>query len=134
MSDSVQPHRRQPTRLLCPWEFPGKSTEVGRQCLLRLLRAFEQLLSAWFFWVLPHVCVICLENAGMECFIFSLFQNFRYLSPGWLVAPIRKHSSKSWILYFVCSTVVLRRMIGLDQLLYCSQRESSSLITLIFKN
>ena len=26
VSDSVRPHRRQPTRLLCPWDFPGKST------------------------------------------------------------------------------------------------------------
>ena len=24
-----------PTRLLCPWDFPGKSTEVGCHCLLR---------------------------------------------------------------------------------------------------
>ena len=29
MSDSVQPHRRQPTRLLCPWDSPGKNTGVG---------------------------------------------------------------------------------------------------------
>ena len=28
------PHRLQPTRLLHPWDFPGKSTGVGRQCLL----------------------------------------------------------------------------------------------------
>ena len=27
-------HGLQPTRLLCPWEFPGKSTGVGCQCLL----------------------------------------------------------------------------------------------------
>ena len=26
VSDSLRPHRRQPTRLLCPWDFPGKST------------------------------------------------------------------------------------------------------------
>ena len=25
MSDSVRPHRRQPTRLLCPWDSPGKN-------------------------------------------------------------------------------------------------------------
>ena len=25
----------QPTRLLCPWDFPGKSTGVGCHCLLR---------------------------------------------------------------------------------------------------
>jgi len=29
MSDSVQPHRRQPTRLPCPWDSPGKNTGVG---------------------------------------------------------------------------------------------------------
>ena len=29
MSDSSQPHGLQPTRLLCPWDFPGKSTGVG---------------------------------------------------------------------------------------------------------
>ena len=27
MSDSVRPHRRQLTRLLRPWDFPGKSAE-----------------------------------------------------------------------------------------------------------
>ena len=36
MSDSVRPHRRQPTRLPCPWDFPGKSTGVGCRCLLQL--------------------------------------------------------------------------------------------------
>ena len=34
MSDSVRPHGLQPTRLLCPWDFPGKSTGVGCHCLL----------------------------------------------------------------------------------------------------
>ena len=34
MSDSVQPHRRQPTRLPRPWGSPGKNTGVG--CLLLL--------------------------------------------------------------------------------------------------
>ena len=34
MSDSVQPHRLQPTRLLHPWDFPGKSTRVGCHCPL----------------------------------------------------------------------------------------------------
>jgi len=29
MSDSVQPHRRQPTRLPHPWDSPGKNTGVG---------------------------------------------------------------------------------------------------------
>jgi len=37
MSDSSQPHGLQPTRLLCPWDFPGKSTGVGCHRLLLIL-------------------------------------------------------------------------------------------------
>ena len=37
MSDSSQPHGLQPTRLLRPWDFPGKSTGVGCHCLLHSL-------------------------------------------------------------------------------------------------
>ena len=32
---TVQPHGQQPTRLLHPWDFPGKSTGVGCHRLLR---------------------------------------------------------------------------------------------------
>ena len=38
MSDSVRPHRRQPTRLLCPWDSPGKNTGVGCHFLLQWMR------------------------------------------------------------------------------------------------
>ena len=35
MSDSVKPHRRQPTRLRHPWDSPGKNTGVGCHFLLQ---------------------------------------------------------------------------------------------------
>ena len=35
MSDSVRPHRRQPTRLLRLWDSPGKNTGVGCHFLLQ---------------------------------------------------------------------------------------------------
>ena len=35
MSDSLQPHRLEPTRLLCPWNSPGKNTGVGCHFLLQ---------------------------------------------------------------------------------------------------
>ena len=35
MSNSSLPHGLQPTRLLRPWDFPGKSTEVGCHFLLQ---------------------------------------------------------------------------------------------------
>ena len=41
MSDSQQLHGLQPTRLLRPWEFPGKSSGVGCQGFLRLSELVE---------------------------------------------------------------------------------------------
>ena len=38
MSDSVQPHRWQPTRLLCPWDSPGKNSGVGCHFLLQCMK------------------------------------------------------------------------------------------------
>ena len=38
MSDSVRPHRRQPTRLPRPWDFPGRSTAVGCHFLLQYMK------------------------------------------------------------------------------------------------
>ena len=35
MSDSLQPHGLQPTRLLCPWNSPGKNSGVGSHFLLQ---------------------------------------------------------------------------------------------------
>ena len=35
VSDSYRPHGLQPTRLLRPWDFPGKSTGVGSHSLLQ---------------------------------------------------------------------------------------------------
>ena len=35
MSDSVRPHSRQPTSLLCPWDSPDKNTGVGCHFLLQ---------------------------------------------------------------------------------------------------
>ena len=38
MSDSVWPHRRQPTRLLCPWDSPGKNAGMGCHFLLQCMK------------------------------------------------------------------------------------------------
>ena len=38
MSDSVQPHGLQPSRLLRPWDSPGKNTGVGCHCLLQCMK------------------------------------------------------------------------------------------------
>ena len=38
MSNSVQPHRRQPTRVPRPWDSPGKNTGVGCHFLLQCMK------------------------------------------------------------------------------------------------
>ena len=68
-SDSLWPHGLQPTRLLHPWDFPGKSTGVGCHCLLHKSHHSppEILLLLCKKWAavcspdLPMVCLACLN-------------------------------------------------------------------------
>ena len=43
MSDSVQPHRRQPTRLPRPWDSPGKNSGVGCHFLLQCVKGKSEI-------------------------------------------------------------------------------------------
>ena len=43
VSDSWRPHGLQPTRLLCPWDFPGKSARVGCHCLLQWIHRHNHI-------------------------------------------------------------------------------------------
>ena len=42
VSDSMQPHRQQPTRLPRPWDSPGKNTGVGCHFLLQRMQVKSQ--------------------------------------------------------------------------------------------
>ena len=51
-----RPHGLQPTRLLHPWDFPGKNTGVGCHCLLQGLNLLNLnittlLIQFWTFWI-----------------------------------------------------------------------------------
>ena len=72
MSDSLWPHGLQPSRLLRPWDFPGKSTGVGCHCLLRssswdhcnanvgalMLSQRSLRLSSFFFFFSFFFCIL----------------------------------------------------------------------------
>ena len=49
MSDSVRPHRWQPTRLRRPWDSPGKNTGAGCHFLLQkeTISKVKRLPSEW---------------------------------------------------------------------------------------
>ena len=42
MSDSVRPHRQQPTRLRRPWDCPDQNTGVGCHFLLQCMKVKSQ--------------------------------------------------------------------------------------------
>ena len=72
MSDSQRPHGLQPTRLLRPWDFPGKSTGVGCHCLLQYLTIRFSNCAPWYLlkWVeklCPH------KNFHIKMFLAAWF-------------------------------------------------------------
>ena len=76
MSDSSRPHGLQPTRLLRPWDFPGKSTGVGCHRLLLFryptLRPIPPTLPAHSVSSVPTV-TICQIHQNFPSFTFLLF-------------------------------------------------------------
>ena len=77
VSDPQQSHELQPTRLLCPWDFPGKSAGVGCHCLLHQREA--SLWKAFYFraqnssvvgLVLGGLCATLTKDMG--CLVIGL--------------------------------------------------------------
>ena len=54
MSNSVRPHRQQPTRLPCPWDSPGKNTGVGCHFLLQCMTVKSESEVAQLCPTLSH--------------------------------------------------------------------------------
>ena len=54
VSDPQLPHGLQPTRLLRPWDFPGKSTGVGCHRLLRNSLLSASYVSPWS--IIASIC------------------------------------------------------------------------------
>ena len=100
VSDSVWPHRRQPTRLSCPWDSPGKNTGVGCHFLFQCMKVKSEskvtqscpTLSDPMDRSLPGSSVHGILQAGvLEWGAIAFSRNFayrRYLSicDGWKIA------------------------------------------------
>ena len=64
VSDSLPPHGLQPTRLLHPWDLPGKSTGVGCHCLLC------QVVLGFFNLMFTAKIRTVMDNADLFFFIW----------------------------------------------------------------
>ena len=76
-SDSLRPYGLQPTRLLHPWDFPGKSDGVGCHCLLQVNR----LAGSYSTW--GHLQI---QGDGSSII-------FMWLLSSWLERGMATHSS-----------------------------------------
>ena len=68
MSDSVRPHRQQPTRLPRPWDSLGKDTGVGCHFLLQCMKVKVKTLSCVQLLVTPWtVAFQAPPSMGLGC-------------------------------------------------------------------
>ena len=91
MSDSLRPHGLQPTRLLHPWDFPGKSTGVGRH---RLLQSHSVTL-----FLLPLSGSFCLLSAAAKSLqsCLTLCNPIDGSPPGSSVSGILQARTLEWV-------------------------------------
>ena len=112
MSDSVRPHRQQPTRLLCPWDSSGKNIGVGVHTLLQGIFLTQGLNSGLLHcrWILYH-----LSHQGspkkmvyytvLDLFHYRLLQYIEYSSLGYTVGPYCL--SVLYIIVYICKFKLL---------------------------
>ena len=74
MSSSLQPHGLEPARLLCPWNFPGKSTGVDCHFLLKGIFLTQglnpHLLWAGIFFTTRATWVQMTQHVVFDNFFF----------------------------------------------------------------
>ena len=69
--DPLQPHGLQPTRFLCPWDFPGKDTGVGCHFLLQgicLTQGSNSSLLHFLHWQVDSLPLSNLESPFSSAF------------------------------------------------------------------
>ena len=78
MSDSLWPHGLQPTRLLRPRDFPGKSTGVGCHCLQRSSSSLSvKRISAYLRLLIVLLAILipaCASSSPMFLMMFSAYK------------------------------------------------------------
>ena len=77
MSDFLQPHELQPTRLLCPWNFPGNNTGVDYHFLLQGIfptQGSNSCLFCLLHWQIKSL--LCGLFIWSYIFFFSIFVHF----------------------------------------------------------
>ena len=114
VSDPQRPHGLQPTRLLHPWDFPGKSTGMGCHCLLRTILCSKLVFSTLLTvncWILIRCILISSVQKFWDGWIDHDFGYFVFVLQGTvffkivieLLGPTKMFCSSRK--YFFCQTL-----------------------------
>ena len=79
VSDSSRPQGLQPTRLLHPWDFSGKSTGVGCHRLLQLSGAPQIIDSSWAYVPTSLASYCCHSQVSQKPCVFQLVWELIFL-------------------------------------------------------
>jgi len=79
VSDSSWPYGLQPTRLLCPWDFPGKRTGVGCHCLQTHVIKITDELEGKTVTISCSFSSVTMGASGLYC-LFKSFLSFSHES------------------------------------------------------
>ena len=87
MSDSLQPFRWLPARLLCPWESSGKNTGVGCHALLQVIfvMSLKSPASAGRFFTTSATWESQVKNKFFQ--VLQPWSPDPHDSPGWVSRP-----------------------------------------------
>ena len=102
MSNSVRPHRWQPTRLPCPWDSPGKNTGVGCHFLLQCMEVKSESEVTQSYLTLSDPMDCSLPGSS----IHGIFQA-RVLEWGAIAFSVGTLHSDAYIfLFFLCFSLL----------------------------
>ena len=108
VSDSLQPHGLQPARLLCPWNFPSKSTGAGYYFFLQGIFLTQELNISLLHWQTDSIPQSLLGGISwvkiMKCILticptqYQVIEKKKKMSP-----PLSPHShTRKFIEYRFC--------------------------------
>ena len=105
MSDSVWPHRQQPTRLPHPWDSPGKNTGVGCHFLLQCMKVKSENEVSQSYLILRDPMDCSIYQATYQAPLSMGFSRQEY----WSGVPFSSVQSLSRVQLFATPWIAARQ-------------------------
>ena len=118
MSDSVQLHRRQPTRPRCPWDSPGKNTGVGCHFCLQWMKVKSESEVAQPCPTLSSPMDCSLPGSSIHGFSRQEYRSGVWLPPPAFCLHICKYGIHTVIYIYSCICILSIHM-HIYVLIYC---------------